>query len=211
MQYRAGRDARAAVDDELFGVEQLLRQRRLVLEKTVAGAGDPPRDRIDRLDLAAPPLWGTGVDDRQPGVVEPLEQLRREGDVVSSWTRHELGAFDLLAIRPQRAVPVVEVDHSGFVVAEVAEQPPEACRPARALVVGDDERLWADAGLSGPCGERVGCRERMPAAAVACPRDRSPGRRARPRARGRSDTPPAGDSRRTGTPRAHRTPSPSRA
>ena len=166
MENGAGGHARAAVDDELVCVEQVLRQRRLVLEEAVAGARDPARDRIDRLDLAAPALRRASVDEREGGVAEPLEQLRRAGDVIRSRACHELGRLDLLGIRAQRAVPGVEPDHGGVVVPEVAQQPPEARCPARVLVVGDDEGLRADAGERGPGSECVCGRKRMPAAAV---------------------------------------------
>ncbi len=63
-------------------------------------------------------------------------------------------------------MPGVELDDGGVVVPEVAQQPPEARSPARVLVIGDDERLGADAGERGPGGERVGGRKRVPAAAV---------------------------------------------
>ena len=100
------------------------------------------------------------------GSVEPLEELRRAGNVVGSRARGEFRGLDRLVLGAQWTVPGIEADHGGGVVSEVTEQPPEACGPARALVVRHDERVGADAGERGPGGESLGGRKRMPAAAV---------------------------------------------
>src|SRR3989304_3295721 len=67
----------------------------------------------------------------------------------------------------ERPAPGPERNRRAGVVAVVAEQPPEPVGPARALVVGDDERAGADAGGGGPRGERFRGRERVTPAALA--------------------------------------------
>ena len=96
MEDGAGRDARAAVDDELVRVEQILWQRRLVLEEAIAGARNPPGDRVERLDLAAPAFRCASVDECEAvGSLEPLEELRRAGNVIGSRAGHEFrGSID---------------------------------------------------------------------------------------------------------------------
>src|SRR3989304_722971 len=67
----------------------------------------------------------------------------------------------------ERPAPGPERNRRAGVVAVVAEQPPEPVGPARALVVGDDERARADAGGGGPRGDRCRGRERVTPAALA--------------------------------------------
>ena len=68
-----GGDPRAAIGDELVGLEQL--GRNLVGEGSVAGTRDVARDRVDRLDLPAIPLGNTGVDDCEAVVLQPRLEL----------------------------------------------------------------------------------------------------------------------------------------
>ena len=56
-------------------------------------------------------------------------------------------------------------EHGGLVVAEMAEQPPEALGAA-AGPVGDDEDARLDACPPGGLGERFGARQRVPGAAL---------------------------------------------
>jgi hypothetical protein len=120
VQDNARGDARAAIDDELVGVEQIAGKRRIVEEEAVACAGDPARDRVDRLDLAAPALGRAGVDERQALVAEPAEQLVRVRGVVPARARDELGSLDPLRPRAQWAAPGLEPEHRCVVVPEVA-------------------------------------------------------------------------------------------
>ena len=61
---------------------------------------------------------------------------------------------------------MLEPQDGRVVVTEVAQEPPQPRRPARALVVADDERSRPDARPRSPAGELVHGRERVPAAAL---------------------------------------------
>ena len=68
--------------------------------------GIRPGDRVDRLDLAAPALRRSRVDERQRGVAEPAEQARSASAVSSARGRGERTPRGSIgAARAQRAVP----------------------------------------------------------------------------------------------------------
>src|SRR5437870_13205508 len=117
-QRRAGRDPGAAVNRNLAIADVREREPGIRVQR----ARDAPRDRVDRLDLAAPALGRARVEDREARVAEPLEQLFRVDRVALALARRERGGLDLLLARAPRATPVDDADR---LVAEMAQQPPE--------------------------------------------------------------------------------------
>jgi hypothetical protein len=139
VEGHAGRDTRAAVGDEL----PFRQARQRLVPRRAHGSGDPSRDAVDRIRLAAPPLGTTRIHDDQ--LVQSLGELVRFDRVVAAWPCDERRPLDLLLPAPKRAVPRLEVEHGAVVMAEMAQEPPEALCAAH-RPVGDDERSGPDAG-----------------------------------------------------------------
>src|SRR5262249_27565414 len=128
----AGRDARAAVGDELAGRQPGQR----LVPGSVGCAGDPAGWIVDLVRLAAPAIRRACIDEEQRRVGEAAGDLLRLDRVVTPQVRVELGRPNLLLAGPQLAAPDVDsAEQDGtVVVAEVAEQPPQPLDPTpRAL------------------------------------------------------------------------------
>ena len=136
---------------------------------------------------------------------------RGRGDEVALGRRLAPGAQRAARLAPGGEAAVEDRDR---VVAEVAQQPPEAGGAALAgLVVGDHAHARADPGAPGGGLEAVGRRQRMPAAARRAGRDRSrstsrtaapgmwPSRQARSPAPGSPSTKRQSTTTRPGSPR----------
>jgi glucose-1-phosphate cytidylyltransferase len=77
-------------------------------------------------------------------LVETFRELLRVERVVASLARDEPSGFDTLLAGDERSAPRLEVDHGAGVVAEMAQEPPEAFRAAH-VPVCDDEHAVLDA------------------------------------------------------------------
>ena len=92
--------------------------------------------------------------------------------VARALARRRTRGLDRLFAAAQRAAPRLEVDHRAGVVAEVAEQPPEALGAAH-RAVGDDVDAVADPRREARRGELVGRRQRVAARRGPAGRERS--------------------------------------
>ena len=157
MEDDRGRHAGAAVGDEL-AVRQL-RQR--LVPRRVERAGNPARNLVDRVRLAAPPRREPRVDDDE--LIQPCGNLLSRNRVVPPLPRHESRGLDVLVAGPQRTEPPVEVDHRARVVSPVPEQPPQPLG-APHVSVRHDEDAVADSCARRRGGEVLGVRQGMPTA-----------------------------------------------
>ena len=117
--------------DELTGRES----RRLFVPGRVQRARDSPRHAVERVRLAPPARGYASVDDDEL-LPAPLELVQADR-VAVSLDRDECLRLDLLLAAAERAAPRLEVDHRARVMAEMAEQPPEALGSSE-RAVGDD-------------------------------------------------------------------------
>ncbi len=176
MQREAGGDPGAAVGDELPRRQRLERLRPRGAERP----RDPSRRVVDLVRLAAPAVRGARVDEDERAVAEPPCDLVGPDRVALALARDERAGLDRFLAGPQRAAPRVEpADQDGAVVVpEVAQEPPEPLRSARATRRPRRRRRGRS-----PRGRRPP-RTAPPTAAGAGPGPRPRGRRGPRRGRG---------------------------
>ena len=134
-------DARAAVRRDLGRLGRVGGQG--LLEERVPRARDPPGDRVERLDVAAPALRGARVEKDERRVAEARADLVRLDHVVVADVRDERRPLDARLLGLERSRVGANVERPRRVVPEVAEEPPAARGPARALVVARARRCPA--------------------------------------------------------------------
>ena len=134
--------------------------RQLVVPRGVQRARNPPRDAVERVRLAPPARGHARVDDDE--LLPARLELVHADRIAAPLGRDERLRLDLLLAAAQRAAPRLEVDHRARVVAEVAEQPPEALG-ATERAVGDHLNAGPDPGRGGGRREPVGVGQRVPA------------------------------------------------
>src|SRR5436190_7273756 len=157
MEGHAGRDAGAAVGDELPVRD--LRER--FVPGRVARARYVTRGGVDRLDLPAVPLRHAGVeqDELVQAALDPLCVDR----VAAAFPERQPARLELFFAGAELAEPAVELEHRAVVVSVVPQQPPEPLGASH-RAVGDDEDAVADPGPPRRGGELPWLGERMSAA-----------------------------------------------